>query len=394
MVIKFLIVILGFDMKKKNRLLCVLLTFAMVFLMITPIYAATDATITGSIVPADAMVYANEHYREALEVIENYQDYYRVSASKLEDAKLGTAFVIYELDKLVQDEIYYYPILDSQNNIILLMSVMGTTQGWSISISEEWVDGLKELDNITSDIVFYKSGDNLCAEDENRTFIIAGEIDSNIGAFQYENYQRKRQNISDINERFVKVDTNNIEITEANQYDMYTPGFSTSTSSSKICLLNNPVGQGNYGLCWAASVATICNYLKDTAVTAKNVADTMGIGYDEGAGLGEAQQALKMYGISYNNLLESTADRMSWSNLQTNINNKYPVYVSAKTSGSGHAVTAYGYSVAAGTNYVVLWNSGTNGGTGASVTATFKSSGTTFAYNNSTYTWAYSISKY
>ncbi len=69
-------------------------------------------------------MYANEHYREALEVIENHQDYYGLAASELEDATLGTPFVIYELNKSVQDEIYYYPILGSQNlNIIALYSV-------------------------------------------------------------------------------------------------------------------------------------------------------------------------------------------------------------------------------------------------------------------------------
>lgn len=381
------------NMKKKNRLLSLLLVIAIVFLMTTPIYAASDDAVTESIVPADARMYANEHYREALEVIENHQNYYGLAASKLEDATLGTPFVIYELNKSVQDEIYYYPILDSQNNIILLLSVMGTTQGWNIAVSEEWVDGLKEIDNITSDIVFYKSGDNLCAEDRNRIYMIEGEVDSNIGAFQYESYQRKKQDISDINTRFVKVDTNNVKITEADQYAMYTPGFSTSTSSSKICSLNNPQGQGNYGLCWAATVATICNYLNDTNITAKNVADTMGVSYEGGVRPHVAQQALRTYGISYNNLL-GAVERMSWSNLQANINNKYPVYVDAQSSDSGHAVTAYGYSVAAGTNYVVLWNSGLNGGVGASATVTFKSSGTTFTYNNSTYTWTYSISKY
>lgn len=245
------------------------------------------------------------------------------------------------------------------------------------------------MGDITTDVVFYKTGDILYAENEQRSYIIAGGVDSGTSSFQRESYESKKQDISGINTRFVKVNTENIEITEDNQYDTYTPGFSTSTSSQKICSLYNKQGQGSYGLCWAASVATICNYLNGTNVTAKNVADKMGIGYNEGGGLYDAQLALSKYGVQYNNVLDAQ-NRMSWSNLKTNIDNKYPVYVSAKTSESGHAVTAYGYLVAAGTNYVVLWNSGTQ----KSITATFKSSGTTFTYNNDTYTWKYSISKY
>lgn len=376
-------------MRKKHRLLGILLAFIMVFQMAMLAHATSSVTKADCVVPADAEAYANAHYREALQVVEEFQDSYEVSDSELENAKLGSPFVIYEPDKSVQDEIYYYPILDSQDNIILLMCIMGTTQGWNLSISEEWVDGLQQVGDITTDVVFYKTGDILYAENEQRSYIIAGGVDSGTSSFQRESYESKKQDISGINTRFVKVNTENIEITEDNQYDTYTPGFSTSTSSQKICSLYNKQGQGSYGLCWAASVATICNYLNGTNVTAKNVADKMGIGYNEGGGLYDAQLALSKYGVQYNNVLDAQ-NRMSWSNLKTNIDNKYPVYVSAKTSESGHAVTAYGYLVAAGTNYVVLWNSGTQ----KSITATFKSSGTTFTYNNDTYTWKYSISKY
>lgn len=376
-------------MRKKHRLLGILLAFIMVFQMAMLAHATSSVTKADCVVPADAEAYANAHYREALQVVEEFQDTYEVSDSELENAKLGSPFVIYEPDKSVQDEIYYYPILDSQDNIILLMCIMGTTQGWNLSISEEWVDGLQQVGDITTDVVFYKTGDILYAENEQRSYIIAGGVDSGTSSFQRESYESKKQDISGINTRFVKVNTENIEITEDNQYDTYTPGFSTSTSSQKICSLYNKQGQGSYGLCWAASVATICNYLNGTNVTAKNVADKMGIGYNEGGGLYDAQLALSKYGVQYNNVLDAQ-NRMSWSNLKTNIDNKYPVYVSAKTSESGHAVTAYGYLVAAGTNYVVLWNSGTQ----KSITATFKSSGTTFTYNNDTYTWKYSISKY
>ena len=378
-------------MSKKRSLFCILLSFILVFQTGILTHAASDVAVTGHVVPIDAETYANAHYREALEVIKQYQQYYQVSNTELEDAKLGIPFVIYEPEKPVQDEIYYYPILDAQDNVILIMSIMGTTKGWNLSVSEEWVDSLKKVGSITSDFIFYKLGDNLYAENAQRRLIISGQIGSkaNISSFQYETFQNKKRSISEINTRFVKVDTQNIKITKSNQYDTYAPDFSTSTSSSKICALYNEQGQGPYGLFWAASVATICNYLMGTNLTAINIADRMGIGYDDGGGLNDAQLALKSYGLLYNNVLDAQ-NRMSWSNLKSNIDYKYPVYVSAKTPDSGHAVTAYGYLVAAGTNYVVLWNSGTE----SSITATFKSSGTTFTYNNDTYTWTYSISRY
>lgn len=119
----------------------------------------------------------------------------------------------------------------------------------------------------------------------------------------------------------------------------------------------------------------------------------MNIGYNEGAGLYDAQMAMNAYGVIYNNFNNSAVRRMSWSALKTNIGDKYPVYVSAKSSNNGHAVVAYGFTVGAGTPYVALWNPGGNGGKGDSISAEFGER-TAFAYSNETYVWTYSVSKY
>ena len=84
---------------------------------------------------------------------------------------------------------------------------------------------------------------------------------------------------------------------------------------------------------------------------------------------------------------------MSWFALKTNIVNKYPVYVSAKYSDSVHVVVAYGFTVAAGTPYVAMWNPEVNGGKGDSISAEFNER-TAFVYSNKTYVWTYSVSKY
>lgn len=65
------------------------------------------------------------------------------------------------------------------------------------------------------------------------------------------------------------------------------------------------------------SVNGNCNYLNGSNITAKNVADKMNIGYNEGAGLYDAQLAMNAYGVIYNNFNYNTAYRMSWSALKT-----------------------------------------------------------------------------
>lgn len=82
-------------------------------------------------------------------------------------------------------------------------------------------------------------------------------------------------------------------------------------------ILYNKKGQGNYGLCWAASIATICNSFNGSDITAKHVANKMHIGYNESKGVYNSQQAMKAYGVSYNNINGMQLYRMSWSELKT-----------------------------------------------------------------------------
>lgn len=345
-------------------------------------------------IPTDATIYAQQHYKELVEAVKMHNEDYNVQEIQYNDVSLGIPFVIYELDTEVQDEIYYYPILGTDGNIILLMCVIGTTEGWNLSASEEWVNELNKIGGIKSDLVFYKLGENLWAEDDKDIYEIIG--DKNLFA-EYSvsrGYLEEKEKYSKENTIFKKTDINKITITSKNRKDTYTPAFSSSTTSSKICSLYNSKGQGNYGLCWAATVATICNYRKGTNLSASTIADGMNIGYGDGANIYEAQQALKNNGVQYNSVYGNSNTKMPWSVLKANIDNKYPIYVSAKATNSGHAVTAYGYTIAAGMKYIVLWNSGINGGKGSPITVSFYEDGTSFSYNNTTYTWTYSVSQY
>lgn len=377
-------------MKKTNKkLVSILMICMMLIQMFSTSVMAYSVGMEEIYIPEEATIYAENHYKEALAVVKKYSEYYNVTDEQLENLRLGKPFVIYELEEEVQDEIYYYPLLDENDNVILLLSVMGTTEDWNICVSEEWVNELNEINITSSEYIFYKSDEGLCAESITEEICLAGEKDAEIKEFSDQSYKTKKKIINEAIDEFEKTDvhnnTNNILLK-----DMYTPSFSSSTTSSKICALYNAQGQGSYGICWAASVATICNYLTGNNITAIEVADEMNIDYEEGAVPYFAQEAMSRYGVRYQNLNEYSTERMSWESLKININYKYPVYVSAKAGKSGHAVVAYGYMIAAGVKYVAIWNPGI----ATSITAAFKESGTTFTYNNKTFTWTYSISRY
>ncbi|MBQ2981814.1 MAG: hypothetical protein IJD58_06770 [Lachnospiraceae bacterium] len=137
--------------------------------------------------------------------------------------------------------------------------------------------------------------------------------------------------------------------------------FGSISLAMKKCNIKNFVSQGNDGLCWAASVATIVNYKRGLDVfgyTARNVADIMEIGYNEGGTIYDARDALAKFGFSYSIL----KTKMSWYSIKRNISLDKPFMIGLKSDYGKHFITGYGYTcdVADAKNYtraVCAWDS-------------------------------------
>lgn len=167
----------------------------------------------------------------------------------------------------------------------------------------------------------------------------------------------------------------------------YSPGY-TDELGYYYCNLSGAQGQGNYGLCWAASAATIINYRRGSSYTAKNIADTMGIGYNSGATINQMASALCQYGLDYSAFYST----IGFGTVKSEIYMGYPFVVSGNSSaGNGHAVTAYGYRDLAGGEYVMLWNSAMNNGQGGVTISQYKSSGMTYTTGSTAYTWSRTV---
>lgn len=148
------------------------------------------------------------------------------------------------------------------------------------------------------------------------------------------------------------------------------------------------MSQGNYGLCWAASVATTVRYLnysKYASLTAKQVANKMGIGYNDGGSISDIKNALKKYGQTY----LTSSSQLTFGKVQTNIVAQYPVIMVCYDSGNtvGHAVTCIGYTTYGGIKQVTFWNSGNKKVT----TVEYKTLGTKFSYAGYSFIWKKSV---
>lgn len=303
-----------------------------------------------------------------------------------EVCKLSVAepFIIYSLDETCQDEIYYYPIYNTYTEeVIFTVQVIGPKSDWGYEVSNEFSQILNEIGYVKSKYIFYKSNSTIVADDgykiENLT---ENDINSKIYNFANKDINEK---IKCIKERVRSFEEEAVAYHYGNEIARYRPSLLKTSSNVVACSLYKPQGQGKYGLCWAASAATIINYRKGTKYTAKNIADKIGIGYNDGGTVYNVSYALLEYGVNYKVALK----QIGWNMINRNVDTKKPIYVHASSGSDHHAVVCFGYKVVDGTKYVYLWNPGTER---ASIVK-YKSGGTKFSYNTQTWKWRYTVAR-
>jgi len=108
---------------------------------------------------------------------------------------------------------------------------------------------------------------------------------------------------------------------------------SGSSYLSNYPIVDQKVNGTQRGLCWAATVASMCRFEKPSSygtLTAKQVADYMGIGYDSGGTNANAKKALSHYLSSPYS--PTTTSVLSDDAIKTVINNADPAYMRNKKS--------------------------------------------------------------
>ena len=331
-----------------------------------------------------------------------------IDTSDYQNWVLGTPFTIFSMDinKKANCSTYYFPVLDKED-IVLMICVTKTNDEFSASISTDLSAQLNELrlqlnDSDSSQYIVYTSGGALFADKEGKSVKLA---DTYIASHSKDNFSEKtyKDKLNDIENQYNNelITTNiyeqNSDISESSnsiKYS-YTPTVTiTNYTDYTDGMLNTSavglVSQENHNMCWAACVANTVRYLQgNTTLTAYNVCDKMGIGYDSaGADLGQTYQALASYNVMN---YYTKGYQISFANVTTNINNKYPVIMGATSSAGGHMTSLIGYKdYHTGSDYIYFYNPGTGG----IVLSVFNTSGTTFSYGGYTFKWNATVSPY
>ena len=356
-------------------------------LVVEPVTIVNKTQEIDEKIPSDATKYAVEKVSEVVEAVKLY---YESFENQDMEYSLGIPFVIYSSTNNAWNSVYYYPLIQD-NSIALIISIIDTNYGWTLSASQEMVEELNEINYaMDSSWIFYEENNDIIALSEKEKKVITEDIYGNSNSTfnasdeKIESYAELVTIISEQIEAHTPFDTDYIKEISADKdiVESYTPSFSANTSVSKVCSLYNAQGQIG-GTCWAASVATIVNYRLGTNYTAYDVCDKIGADYAGGT-IDDKQDALMEYGFNYS----KTTSQTSWSSVQRNVAGKHPIAASTfSANNQGHAVTVYGYRTLNETDYVFLWNSGTE----SAQIAEYRSSGTTYTYNSVVWTWTKSL---
>lgn len=139
-------------------------------------------------IPNEAINYVNDEYKGIIEASAPY--YSSLSSTDINDYTLGVPFVIYDSSKQ-GEEIYYFPVSLNQD-IVLVIAVMNTTEGWTMSASDEYVDELNQIDYIiNSDYIFFKEEAKLIALSPNNTYILSEKMDTSTTQKKQSNFLGK-----------------------------------------------------------------------------------------------------------------------------------------------------------------------------------------------------------
>lgn len=334
-------------------------------------------------IPADAEMYVEKKFPAIKKIIELSKEELSLEEINLGNTSIGNPFIIYDLDSQKQPEKIYFPVIDNNSDkVVYVITVIGTTSGWTYEVKTDMVEELNQLKYSENSALIYIEGAELKGMTSQKEISFETDVEKDVDKKTF------ADKVSEVTNEAVIEKVNTQEVRSKDVKAKSTNYF--SDLGYYYLVLQRSQGQGNHGLCWAAAVATISNYIKDTSLKATQVANAMGIGYDDGANLWQAQDALIKQGLYF----KRRTSYAPFDLVKTNIQRKSPIYMSGDGYNSegklvGHAITIYGYKEVVGEQCLMIWDSASNGNQGDTYIISYNGASTVFSSvpNSAVYTW-------
>lgn len=371
----------------RKKMIGVLLGLSMVMASVPAVNAKAAEAQTCQVentAQEGADLYVKNNCDEIIYVTRELADCFDSTKSQWDSLSIGESYVVSKKGEDTQEEIYYYPLING-DDIVLVLSVFHTTDGWRYSFSEDMVSQLNYIDfeNNQENYVFYYEENQLIIESEDGVVEFPEEETAVVTFDSFALLPTSR------NARATYSSSTALE--PLTRMSGYYPSFKINESTYKECKLKNPQGQGNYGRCWAAACATMLNYEFGVALTAARICDLKGVDYDAGVDSATMCKTLVEAGLDRSLYYK----QLAWGDIITEINNKRPIGVCSYTEDykNAHAVTVVGYRRIMNYCYVILWNSALNEYTGGTQVAIYNEDSTTYTSDDKVFVWTKSIAK-
>lgn len=304
----------------------------------------------------------------ALEIIDN-AEIYEIENTDFSNIEILNEIVInnmnfqssYSVNQTKDNyEVTNLPVV-IDGKIELILSIMKTDEGYNATLGRDFAPLLNEVQlNGDNEVSIVQDGFTLYAVTPNKAYKQIGSTVIDIAEENESTYSLNGNTFS----------ANEINFANYNTSDLYTINHSytqaalesLTSENNSIQPYSNPVsptgtkylsnypivhqriGDKQYGMCWAATVASIVRFEgKSSTLTAQQVCNRMGIGYNAGGTLENARAALASY-LSSPYVPTIVNSTLSYSNIMTVIDNVDPAYMSCKNGDSGHAVALVGYN--------------------------------------------------
>lgn len=304
-----------------------------------------------------------------------------------EDIQYALPYIIY-YPEVNQEAIYYFPLIKDEN-IVMMVTIIDTEEGLILQSGEEMVEELNAINYLETNYIFYEYEYSLYAENKNEKICL---YSYGIGTKIYSETERKKElkffkksykkKKSIINEKI----KNMRKCTAAVQSDEE----KLQMLMKGTLALHNPRGQYEYGMCWAAAVATVVNYKQQSGITAFEVCNRMGRDYNRGGTIYDEQDALSKYNVTYGKV---RLNMLTWNQIKSNISSKNPIIINLicnDNSQMAHTVTIYGYTA---DNKIKYWDSYVNNGNGKKMSVLYSKASSNFlVIKGHSYSWGTSLS--
>lgn len=354
-----------------------LITFLLPFLSANP----TNASINTGIIPYDIDYAVQNDYPALLEGIRDDPEAFGFSSEELGEISLLSPLRVvtdgYTYEDLLNGEdinILHIPLVNQDGTIIAIFSVIKLDGKISCNLGKDFAPSLEQAKiSGNSEMAMYQSGYEIYPVNVEKIARKFSETEGYNGSLQ-------AINTSDMKEQLTNAPFISISLTEVNdsltwqarKTELHSAPVSTQSINSlsylppRAYLNSNPiVGQiingQQRGVCWAATIASMARFesSKHSGLTAKMVADRMGIGYDKGATVYQARAALST--ILGNPYVPTVTGVLTEDQIKTVIYNIDPAYMSCvRKTGFwpweklGHAVALTGYNFSTATTIRVM----------------------------------------